>query len=508
MPKASFKHFSFPKSVDQSLADLKVKPASYWESKGRQKVLELFNFVYKTTPAYQRFLKSRHIDVRRIKTLEDFKTLPIINKENYLRKSNFIDLLPFRDISKAKTISSTSGSTGEPFYFPRGEDEDAQYEYVAEIFLKNQFEIDKKTTLGIIGFGLGIWIGGIFTYKNFAKISEKGHNLALAPVGNNIKTYLDVIKKFGHLFDQIILMGYAPFVKDIIDEGKDHGIDWRDYNLKILTGAEGYSEKFKDYLVKKAGVKNPLLDFVNIYGTVELGTMANESPISNLIRRIAVQNKEVFKAIFPKANRLPTLVQYHPQIIYFEEVEGEVIASGYGSSIPLVRYRFPDIGGVIPYDDMVEKLKGVGVDILEEAKKNKIDQRVLRLPFVYIYDRADHAIILRGANIYPEEIKTALHHNSLEDFVTGKFTMIKREDKKMDEYLEINVELKKRVRKNNKLPFLIRKNLADHLLENNSEFKDQYNSVGEVVFPKIILWPYQHEKYFRIRGKQKWVIKY
>jgi len=507
MPKTPFKHFSFPKNIDQSLTDLKTKPASFWERKGEQKVLELFNFVYKATPAYQRFLKSRHIDGRKIKTLEDFKTLPVASKENYLRKANFIDLIPFRDISKAKTISSTSGSTGEPFYFPRGDGEDSQYEYLAEVFLKNQFEIDKKTTLGIIGFGLGIWIGGIFTYRNFNKISCKGYPFTLAPIGNTAEIYLDVVKKFGALFDQIILMGYAPFVKDIIDEAKDYGIDWKDYNLRILTAAEGYSEKYKDYVVKKASLKNPLFDFVNIYGTVELGTMANESPISNLIRKIAVQNKEVFETIFPKANRLPTLVQYHPQIIYFEEVEGEVIATGYGSSIPLIRYRFPDIGGVIPYDDMIAKLKGVGIDILEEAKKHKIDRRVLRLPFVYIYDRADHAVILRGANIYPEEIKTALHHKSLEDFVTGKFTMIKKEDRKMDEYLEVNIELKKRIKKSKKKEKLIKKILTKELVESNSEFAYLHSLDPVRLTPEIFLWPYQHEKYFKLRGKQKWTIK-
>jgi len=505
--KLPFQYFKLPKNIDKSLVDLKTKPPSYWENKGKDNALKLFDFVVRKVPAYERFLKRHKINRNKIKSIEDFRTLPISSKENYLRRSNFIDLLPNRDISDTKTFSATSGSTGEPFYFPRGDEQDWQYEYIAEMFLKNQFEIDKKTTLGIIGFGIGIWIGGIFTYKNFNKIASKGYQLALAPVGNTAEIYLDIVKKFGNLFDQVILMGYAPFVKDIIDEAKDYGINWRDYNLRILTAAEGYSEKFKKYVAKKASLKDPLMDFVNIYGTVELGTMAHETPLSNLIRLIAVENKTVFRAIFPKANRLPTLVQYYPQIIYFEEEEDEVIATGYGSSIPLVRYRFPDIGGVITYDDMISKLKDSGVDILIEAKKNKIDKNILHLPFVYVYDRSDHALILRGANIYPEEIKNALQDKLLDSYVTGKFSMEKKEDRKMDEYLEINVELKKRVKKSKKLEKLIEVMITDFLKKENSEFSYLYSLDSDKLIPGVVLWPYGHEKHFSPKGKQKWVIK-
>lgn len=507
MPKNSFHYFDFPKDLNQNLLELKNKPASFWEARASQKVLALFKFTYKTTPAYQRFLKNYNIDGQKIKTIEDFKTLPLISKETYLRKNNFIDLFPWRDISKSKTISATSGSTGEPFYFPRGEEQDHQYEYLSEIFLKNQFQIDKKTTLGIIGFGLGIWIGGIFTYKNFNKISEKGLNLTLAPVGNNIDTYLNVIKKFGHLYDQIILMGYAPFIKDIIDEGKSYGIDWQDYNLRILTAAEGYSEKFKEYIIKKTGIKNLLTDFINIYGTVEIGTMAHETPLSNLIRKKIYNNNSLAKKIFPNVKGLPTLAQYHPYLVYFEEYNKEVIASGYGSSLPLLRYRFHDLGGVIGYDEMIEKFKQEGIDILEEAKHHKIEKTILKLPFVYVYERSDHVVILRGANIYPQEIKNALHHRALEKFITGKFSVIKKEDRKLDEYLEINIELKNRIKKSKKLEFLIQEIIKDELTKTNSEFSYLYSLNPSKLTPAIVLWSHRHEKYFSARGKQKWVIK-
>ncbi|MBI4272655.1 hypothetical protein HY621_02280, partial [Candidatus Uhrbacteria bacterium] len=210
----SFPTFKLSSSIKQSFRAPHKKKAEYWEERGERMVMRLFRYVAKTVPAYQQLLRTHNIDPKKIKTVGDFKNLPIIDKESYLRKFDFIDLFPNRDISQATTISATSGSTGEPFYFPRGEEQDLQYEYVAEQFLKNQFEIHRKKTLGIIGFGLGIWIGGIFTYKVFNKIASKGNRLTLAPVGPSKEHYLRMINKFGDMYDQIILMGYPPFIKD------------------------------------------------------------------------------------------------------------------------------------------------------------------------------------------------------------------------------------------------------------------------------------------------------
>ena len=154
----NFQFFNPPKSLDKSLKDLKTKSAIFWERQGDTMAIKLFKFIAKNVPAYQKLLKEHGINPNSIKSVADFKKLPITDKDTYLRKFKFSDLLPYRDFSKITTFSATSGSTGESFYFPRGEEHDAQYAYVAELFLRNQFEIDQHKTLGIIGFGLGIWI--------------------------------------------------------------------------------------------------------------------------------------------------------------------------------------------------------------------------------------------------------------------------------------------------------------------------------------------------------------
>ena len=504
--KKSFQFFR-PPDTKNALRELRSRQPSHWEHEGEKMALRLFDFTSRKVPAYRSFLKKHGVNPRKIKTIADFKTLPVMDKASYLRKYEYLDLFPNRDISSATTISATSGSSGEPFYFPRGEEQDAQYEYTAEILLKNQFEIDKNSTLGIIGFALGIWIGGIFTYKNLNKIASKGYPLSLTPVGPNIHFYLPVIKKFGGYFDQIILMGYPPFIKDVIDSANQYGVDWKKYRVKILTATEAFSEGFRDYVAKHAHVRNPLTDIVNIYGTVELGTMAYETPLANLIRKFTNNNKKIAKEIFPLGshNRMPTLAQYYPYFTYFEEINGEVIGSGYGSVFPLLRYSFPDRGGVISFDDMLERLRRAGINIFDFAKSEKITKTVLKLPFVYVYDREGNSLVVRGANIYAEHVRTAMNAKLFASFITGKFSMVKKEDRKKNEYFELHVELRRGRRVDRMLQKKIQDEVVKTLRRLNSEYNDQFQTAPHVMTPPIILHPYQDSAYFQPGVKQKWV---
>ncbi len=500
-----FKIFTLPKSIDDCLKDLKTEDASKWEKAGKKRVMELYTFVSENVPAYRKLMKERGIRPEEIQDTESFKRLPVIDKDSYLRKYDYLDLFPNRDLSKATTFSATSGSTGEPFFFPREEAHDEQNEYTGAIFLKNQFELDTKSTLAIISFGMGVWIGGILNYKYLNQIAKKGSKLAVVPVGTHVEIFLNTVKKFGKHYDQLLLIGYPPLIKDIIDRGKDYDISWKDYNIKILTAAEGFSEKFRDYLVKKAHIKNPLTDIINIYGTVELGGMGNETALTTLIRKAAQKNKKVFKTIFPDAATMPTLVQYHPDIVYFEEVNGELVASAYGSSIPLLRYRFPDKGGVVPFNEMIKRFESAGVDILKEAKDAGIADYILKLPFAYVYERSDGAVSLVGIDIYAQWIKDALYAKELESFVTGKFHIIKKEDKKFNAFVEICVELKKDTEPNGDIAEKVGSVVADTLKKESTEFNHLYATSPEKVAINILLSEYGAKPYFGGTGKHKWV---
>lgn len=488
---------------------LKTKPEEFWLERGTETVLELFQMMAERVPAYKDWLKKQKINPRKIKTISGLKKIPTIDKDNYLRKYPLADLCWNGKLTQGWHVYSlTSGSTGEPFYFPRGNSQDEQYSVTAEMYLLNNFQIDKKTTLYVDGFAMGAWIGGLFTYQAVKNVAERGnYNLSIITPGLNKQEIIKSIVNLGKNYDQVILGGYPPFVKDVIDAGLEQGIKWSDYNLRIIFSAEAFSEKFRDYIAERIGLKNIYSLTLNHYGTVDQGTIAHETPLSVLIRRIAMDNPKVFEAIFGSTMKVPTLAQFLPEMFYFEDDDGRIICSTF-SGIPLVRYDLKDNGGTFTLEEIRFKLAGLDINLDEEIRKAKIADTILNLPFVFVYERADLSTTLYGLNIYPEHIREALICESeTEDKVTGKFTMMAKNDAKQNQYLEINIELKKGVEKETKLKNKILKSVVENLKAKNSEFRELYKNLGNRVRPKIILWPCDHRKYFELKGKQRWVIK-
>ncbi len=499
-------------TIEKDWPDLIKRPAAYWEKKGQDMALRLFEFTVKNVPAYKTFLKENNLKPSAVKNYADFlKLVPPVSKENYLKKYKYLDLFPKGVMTDTQTFSSTSGSSGEPFYLPRADEQDWQYEYIAEAILKNHFEINKKSTLAIIGFGLGIWIGGLFTYKVFDRISSKGYNLSIVPVGPNKEGILKALKQFGDKYDQVILCGYPPFLKDLVDEAEKLDVSWKDYNIKLYTAAEGMPEEFQNYIVKKLGIKNSITDLSNIYGTVELGTMAYETPLSNLIKKLICEDKSLLPKIFKVPIKVPTLGQYHPHHIHFETSQNnEIIVSGFGSSIPLMKYKFPDIGEVIPFDVMVERFKNAGIDLLGLAKKNKINHLVQHIPFVAVYGRSDMSVSYIGVILYPDYVRPAFFDPKVEDYVTSKFTMEVFYDSEKNQKLIIHVELREGVSATDLLEQNMEQAVVKALIKSSTEYNHLYSGSDEYkqkILPVIKLHQNKDINYFGPGTKQKWVKK-
>jgi phenylacetate-CoA ligase len=125
--------------------DLKTKPETYWQRRGETRALLLFQQMAKRVPAYKDYLKKHKVNPAKIKTIADFKHIPTVDKRGYLKQYDLEKLCWDGKFStKQWTLSSTSGTTGEPFYFPRTEAQDRQYALSAELYLRSNFQIHKK----------------------------------------------------------------------------------------------------------------------------------------------------------------------------------------------------------------------------------------------------------------------------------------------------------------------------------------------------------------------------
>jgi phenylacetate-CoA ligase len=490
------------------LRELKSFPEKYWIDRGQKMALELFHQMAKRVPAYQNFLKKNGVNAQTIQTVDDFKCVPPVCKQNYLNKYPLNEVCwdgKFKN-SDSWTIASTSGSTGDPFYFPRHSIQDDQYALTAEMFLRSNFEIHKKSTLFIVAFPLGVWIGGLFTYEALSRVASHGYHLNIITPGINKLEVIKAVKNIGKDFDQVIIGSYAPFLKDIIDDGINAGIKWSNHKLGFVFAAEGFSETFRDYVAKKTKLRDIYKDTLNIYGTVDLGTMAHETPLSILIRRTSTKNAGLYQQLFGQITKLPTLAQFLPEHFYFEEENGNLYCSA-KSGIPLVRYDLKDHGGVFTLGSAKSVFNDQKIDLHNLINRAKIDKTVWNLPFVYVYERRDFSVSFFAFQVYPESIRKALQAKAVEDQVTGKFTMEVDYNPYGQQVLKINVELKGRQKESGRLRDQIQLLIVERLLDENSEYRKTHEEYGSRVYPKIIFWPYEDPTYFKPGTKQQWVAK-
>lgn len=451
-------------------------------------------------PAYKKFLGQHGIRPGSVKTAAWLAEIPAINKKNYFSQFPVSETFWPKSKQEPLVVTSTSGSTGQPAYFLRNEKIDWQYSVLAEFFLKNG---PKGSTLLINCFGMGVWIGGLITYQAFRYAALRGYPLSIVTPGINKTEIFHCLGRLAPNFENIIFAGYPPFIKDVIDEALEEKINLSKLKIRLLFAAESFTETFRDYVARKANVRNIYLDTLNIYGSAELGAMAFETPGSIFIRRQSLKHPRIYEQLFIKG-RLPTLAQYNPMFVSFEEKNGEILINADGA-MPIFKYSIGDRGGTLTLGKIEKIFAGEGINLRRLVAKNHISFQ--NLPFVYIYERADFSTKLYGATIYPEPIKEVAQRGPLAEYLTGKFTMQTKFNRKQNQTLEINFELKRETKPTKKLRFAVQKAVIAELVKKNAEYKNNYSVVPHKVLPKIVLWPHSSTLYFKPGIKQKWIKK-
>jgi phenylacetate-CoA ligase len=240
-------------------------------------------------------------------------------------------------------------------------------------------------------------------------------------------------------FEQTVLLGYPPFLKDVIDGGIAVGIDWRPWRVKLVMAGEVFSEEWRTLVGERLGATDFCYDQASLYGTADAGVLGNETPLSIAIRRFLAETPRAARELFGES-RLPTLVQYDPMSRYFEVVEGGTLAFTGDNGAPLVRYHIADRGGLTGYDQMLAFCRDHGFDPLAALARGGW-RGARRLPFAHVFGRADFTVSYFGANIYPENLTVGLEQPGIREWVTGKFVLQAVEGLGGEPHLAVAVEL-------------------------------------------------------------------
>jgi phenylacetate-CoA ligase len=467
--------------------------------KPTEAALKLFSNVAVTVPAYKTFLSQNGINPANIQTESDFQTLPPLTKQNYLQKYSLPDLCRYGQIETSDMIAASSGSTGKPTYWCRFFADELEITTRFEQIFHDSFFADTRRALAVICFTLGTWVGGMFTANCCRYLAIKGYPITVITPGNNKEEILRVVSELGANFEQVVLLGYPPFLKDVIDTGIARGIEWRQYNIKLVTAGEVFSEEWRSLVAERIGSQNPCYDFASLYGTADAGILGNETPLSICIRRFLAETPEAARALFGES-RLPTLVQYDPISRFFEVEDGALLFSG-NNGIPLIRYNILDNGGIITYDAMLEFLSEWGFNVAQASSLSN-ERGIRNLPFVYVFGRSNFTVSYFGANIYPENVTVGLEVPEIREWVTGKFVLQVIEDSDKNRHLTVTVELAPNIEASVDKKQAITTSILTQLRRLNSEFANYVPA--EYQAPQITLKLHGDAEYFPVGVKHRY----
>lgn len=468
---------------------LREKDEVFWQHQGEKRALALFHKAAVQIPAYKDFLLKRKIRHEKIRTIQDFQQVPYTDKKNYIRKYPLATRCWDGKLDRTSILAMSSGTSGEPTLWPRGEFQEFEAAVTHELLYRYLFDIQKYHTLLIIGFPMGIYVSGVATLLPTWLVSQKGYKLTLASVGTNKQDILKLVQLLQKNYQQLILVGHPLFMKDVIETGNEIGIPWSKKRLKLMFCSEGFGEDWRRYVLDQIKPSFGPENIVSIYGSSELLLMAYETPATISLKNAIEKDKDIKTEILRRWSP-SNLFQYNPFLRYIESAKDELLFTSV-SGIPLIRYNLHDMGRVISAAQVKRALPKLNIQ--------------WQLPFLALGGRSDYAVVFYAANIYPEHIRQALDYKPFLDKITGRFVMRKDYTKRMEEFLEVNIELRKATKPDATFQRVIQKRMVEHLQKVNMEYLFLWNNLKQDIRPRIKIWPYQHEKYFKLGLKPKYI---
>jgi phenylacetate-CoA ligase len=213
------------------------------------------------------------------------------------------------------------------------------------------------------------------------------------------------------------MVGENTFMKFTLEMGLEKGIDWSDYNIRIIVGEESFPETYRTYmasLLRKDVDKADEIIVGSSMGISELGLSVFQESVDTIRSRRKIDSQpELRKKYFGDVRFTPMLFNYIPMSFYVEErkKEGDEFPEfiftplSLKRKLPLIRYNSHDKGmHVEPGDDIKPFI-------------------TTNLPMVAIFGRGDY-IEVTGQRIYTEGVKEIIYGDiAFAGKVTGNFLL-------------------------------------------------------------------------------------
>ncbi len=324
----------------------------------KETILNELATIKERSPFYAQ--KYKDIDLKAIRTQEDFETLPFTDKGD-LREAYPLGLaaVPEKDIVR---IHSSSGTTGTPVVIPYTKKDVEDWAIMFERCYR-MAGVTPKDRIHITP-GYGLWTAGI----GFQVGCERLGAMAIPMGPGNTEKQLRMMEDL----KSTVLCATSSYALLLAEEIKKRGIRDRMCLKKGIIGSERWGEKMRNSIAQELGV-----DFYDIYGLTEI--YGPGIGISCDYRNgIHMWDDYVyFEIIDPKTGR----------ILPDGEVGELVITTLRKEGAPLIRYRTHDLTRIIPGECPCG------------SRFPRID---------IIVGRTDDMIKVKGVNMFPAQFEEVL----------------------------------------------------------------------------------------------------
>ena len=326
-----------------------------------QKLRSLVARVYASVPAYTEALDRAGVKPDDIKTLDDIRRLPFTTKAD-LRNHYPLGYLaiPRREVAR---FHGSSGSTGKPTFVAYSKSDMNHWADLCARFLYSGGLRASMTAQ--VSFGYGLFTGGFGLHQGIERV---GAAVLPASSGNTARQL--VLLQDMRPDYLICTPSYALHLADGIQSG---AIDRSTLNLKgMFLGSEPWTENMRRRMEEGLGVY-----VENNYGLSEIQGPGVSGECAYRNGMHVAEDHFIVECVNPET--LEPVAEGEPGELVFTTLNKE--------AFPLLRYRTRDISALHA----------------EPCPCGRTSVRMDR-----ITGRTDDMLIIRGVNVYPSQIETAL----------------------------------------------------------------------------------------------------
>lgn len=380
---------------------------------GEWLLLKAFQRAATRVPAYKDILKINGCVQEEVTSIKLFKEkVPFITKEDVFPKHSIRDICLDGNVGKIRNAMSSSGFSGVFSFGINSHENQRSAVEAIDTILDYIFDISKKKTLFVNSLPMGVKVPTSLPVADTSVRSD----MALA-----------IYKKFSPVFEQVILLSDPHFLKKILEDGIEQGIDWKKEKIHLITGEDWMPETFRSYLGTILGTDWERMDRGLVGGTMGVAeldlSLFHESRDTIRIQRAALGDSRLRYALYGNGCDVqPTLFHYYPHRTFLELVDSgdgspELVVSMLSDTllIPLIRYNVKDVARIHPYNKVKEILCDYGYGKLCPE---------LKLPLLSVGGRKSRALSAGGESLAPEAVKQGIYSdNSVAAATTGYFRL-------------------------------------------------------------------------------------